>query len=210
MCRRTPYLFSNDPDRMDNLETPTIDPLQIHTFKKDQPVADPMMLPKPDNTFRIFAKNPNGISVGDGGTFPIVLEDIQQSEADLYLGPETKLNCNLDWVSRLVQSQCRKILGRNSKLIMAASPIPFPNSHQPGGVMALIHGNNTGRVHSMGSDPLGRWVFIKLNGGGGRQITVIATYQVCKGSIRQAGPTTAITQQYSLLEQRKWQQPHCI
>ena len=57
-----------------------------------------MAHPKPDNTFRILSKNPNGISVGVGGSMPMVLEDLQTSSVDMYLAPETKLDATHEWV----------------------------------------------------------------------------------------------------------------
>jgi hypothetical protein len=38
-------------------------------------------------------------------------------------------------------------------------------------------------------------------------ITVIGTHQVCQGNVRTAGPTTAITQQYSMLVQDGYNEP---
>ena len=212
MCRITqnPYLSATDLDQTDNIElTPEYNADNV-TYKKDQPVADPILLPKPGNTFRIFAKNPNGISVGNGGSLPIVLTDLQEADVDCYFGPETKLDSQQEWVRNQVQRQCRNIYQRKYKAVLGSSTVQSSTQHKPGGVMAMIMGNNVGRVLTMGADELGRWVYIKTNGGGGRRITFIATYQVCNGNVKQAGPTTALTQQYSMLEQAHRPQPHRV
>ena len=213
MCRRTqsPHLSAGDLDNADNLEhPPNHDTIDIITYKKDQPVADPLLLPKPNNTFRIYAKNPNGLSVGTGGNLPIMLQDIQEAEVDCYLCPETKLDSQQDWVQKQLHNHCRQTFGRKWKIVLGSSKIASPTQHKPGGVLAMMTGNNVGRVYTTGADPFGRWTYIKTNGGQGRRITFIATYQVCQGSVRHAGPTTAITQQYSMLTQANRPDPHKI
>ena len=167
-----------------------------------------MAHPKPDNTFRILSKNPNGISVGVGGSMPMVLEDLQTSSVDMYLAPETKLDATHEWVRHRVNHACRQLHGRHFKCTISSSSIPFPTQHKPGGVMAFLSGNNTGRVYQTGDDEFGRWTYIKLNGGGGRQITIVVTYQVCKGRVKDAGPTTAMAQQCSHHEQAHGPNPH--
>ena len=74
--------------------------------------------------------------------------------------------------------------------------------------MASLTGDNTGRVHETGKDEFGRWVHMKLNGGAGRQTTVVTTHQVCKANVKTSGPTTAVTQQHSMHEQAKQPDPH--
>jgi hypothetical protein len=38
-----------------------------------------------------------------------------------------------------------------------------------------------------------------MNGQGNKVISIIGTYQVCHGNVKTAGPTTALTQQYSVV-----------
>ena len=83
--------------------------MDIIEYKLTEPVGQPMELPKPDNTFRLFSKNPNGISVGDGGSLPIILEDLQTAQVDMYLAPEIKLDTTQD-----------KVLSKADRTIRAA------------------------------------------------------------------------------------------
>ena len=84
MCRsnQSPYVTGRDLDMADSIEMhQQHQPLDVPQFKRSQAVGSPLMLPKPKGTMRIFAKNPNGISVGDGGNYPMILEDIISAEA---------------------------------------------------------------------------------------------------------------------------------
>ena len=182
--------------------------MHIIEYKLTEPVGQPMELPKPNNTFRLFSKNPNGISVGDGGSLPIILEDLQTAQVDMYLAPEIKLDTTQEKVLNKAHRTIRAAYGRKQKSMFTSSTISFPTQHKPGGVMTLLNGDNTGRVYETGSNAFGQWTYMKLNGGAGRQLTVIATYQVCQGNVKTSGPTTAITQQYSMHEQDHRHNPH--
>ena len=179
-------------------QAPMMEPTPI---SRDQPVGESMSIPKSPAIFRLHMQNPNGISVGHGGDFQGILQDLEESGIDLYMAPETKLNTRHEGVQDTLHHHCRKVHGRRYKLVATSSTIRFPSQLKPGGVLALITGKNAGRVASTGADPFGRWVYLKLTGGHGRCITVVATYQVCKGNPKLSGPTTAITQQYSMMEQ---------
>jgi hypothetical protein len=83
----------------------------------------------------------------------------------------------------------------------ATSLIPADKFYKPGGTMLLAQGNVVGRIKERGSDPLGRWSWIKLIGRDKRLITVISAYQVCVRPTHPTG-TTAYHQQESLLRQQ--------
>ena len=212
MCRptRDQHLRDRDVELDNDAAEPMFQHLQVIQVGRDEHVGDPLMIPRPQNTFRILAKNPNGISLGDGGNLHMTLEDLEHAQVNLFLASETKLDSTHDWVQSKVTCQCRSVFAKKFKVVMGSSKVQYPGQHKPGGVMALLTGNAVGRVQSMGEDSFGRWVYIKLNGGDGKVITVIATYQVCQGNVQQSGPTTALTQQYSMLEQAKRQDPHRV
>ena len=209
MCRTTPPLV---PERTDNIETIDLAGQTHDThYKNNQAVGDTLQLPKPANTTRIAMQNPNGITTGRGGTFPNVLGHIQQTESDIFLLPETNQDTTKTAVQQQVQSHCRKTFGVGQcKVVMGSSAIPSHTQFKPGGCMAITVGDTVGRVLAVGADKLGRWVYVRYNGGAGRVVTIICTYQVCQENVRTAGPTKAITQQYSMLEGMGRHQPHRV
>ena len=94
MCRgpRIEALQARDAE----LDTTPIDPaqhLQVITVKPDEAVGDTLLMPKPKQTFRIFAKNPNGLSVGDGGNFPMLLDDLH--DAQVGIGNQAGFNSSI-------------------------------------------------------------------------------------------------------------------
>jgi hypothetical protein len=73
-----------------------------------------------------------------------------------------------------------------------------------------IIGKHRGRNIETGHDKYGRWVYFRMSGQGNKVITIIGMYQVCQGNVQTAGPTTAITQQYSMLAQDGYDDPHKV
>ena len=94
-------------------------------FKNDQPVGDTCMTPKPKGTWRIGVLNPNGVSVGNAGSLPILLEGVKGMQADAFFLSETKLATDQPWVQEQVSKCCGRTYGRKHKVITASSDIPF-------------------------------------------------------------------------------------
>jgi hypothetical protein len=61
--------------------------------------------------------------------------------------------------------------------------------------MAALTGNLTGHAMLTYRDPMGRFVYIKLQGSQGEGNIFIVAYRVCQKKGTRAGPTTANTQQ---------------
>jgi Endonuclease/Exonuclease/phosphatase family len=76
--------------------------------------------------------------------------------------------------------------------------------------MGATMGKTIARIIASGQDSMGQWVYIKLIGKNNKRITIIGTYQVCQDNVTTAGPTTAITQQYSMLMQEGRHNPHRV
>jgi hypothetical protein len=93
---------------------------------------------------------------------------------------------------------------------MATSNAEYSGYYKPGGVMGGVIGRNKARVVESGHDKYGRWVYFRMNGQGNKIITIIGTYQVCQGNIKTSGPSTALTQQYSMLVQDGYNEPHKV
>ena len=47
---------------------------------------------------------------------------------------------------------------------------------------------------------MGRWLWVTIRGRQSRQVTIITTYKVCNQPIKQAGPLTAISQQWQIAQ----------
>ena len=203
--------IQNGTQIIDNLEQ---DNAQNHIhiqdrYKNNEKVGDGLTLPKPHDITRIRMWNPNGVSVGVGGTLPMELEHAKEAEVDILIYPEINLDTTKGWIRNQVREQFSKVLGRGaSKVTMTSSTITAHKQFKPGGVMGATIGNTAGRVLSMGADEFGRWVYTRYKGGAGRTITIIGVYQVCRGNHKNSGETTAITQQFSMLEQAGRQEPH--
>lgn len=177
----------------------------------EQPIGDGMVIPKPNNWTRIYCQNTNGISVGRDSDLEIILEQIKHMEADIMIITETNLATDNNNVRSKVYNKFRQTFGQAThRLVMATSPQKYPGYFKPGGVMGAVMGKTIARVIDSGQDYLGRWVYISLIGKENKRITIIGTYQVCQENIKTAGPTTTITQQYSILVQEGRQNPQRV
>ena len=192
---------------------PTLNPpTEPVEYKNNQVVGDKFNLPKDPSMTRFILQNPNGIRVGPGGSLASVLEQHMYDEADVSIYPEINVDVNRSRVRAQIHDGCKKEFQAGQyRAVMAHSDIDFGTDYKPGGVMMIATGRTTGRILSVGSDDLGRWVYMRMNGSAGRVITIIGTYQVCQvHNPKAAGDTTAVKQQYALLERLKRHQPQRV
>ena len=57
-----------------------------------------------------------------------------------------------------------KINDTQAKVQLSTSPELFPNKYKPGGTITGVSGKLKGRIDKYGSDELGRWSWITLEG----------------------------------------------
>jgi endonuclease/exonuclease/phosphatase family metal-dependent hydrolase len=109
---------------------------------------------------------------------------------------------NVDFTQYRLRDQCLKILHEHFgmvHMVTSSSSIRAPNAWKPGGTLLAVVGKSCSRVLSSGSDELGRWTWITMQGSNNKSITVYNVYNVCKTTIGRAGAATAFAQQWHLL-----------
>jgi exonuclease III len=152
------------------------------------------LIDKEDGCIRIALQNPNGIRLTSANMLPIV-EAIHRLDIDMIAIPETKLSEN-GLTREVLQRQLNMFIGSSFVVEASAPKIKEGRSdYQPGGVMATLTGKVTGRSMSTYRDPMGRFVYFKLQGSRGEGIIFICTYRVSQKRGTKAGPTMAFTQQ---------------
>ena len=154
---------------------------------------------KPEDTFRIYCHNVNGLSLqGDGGDLAEMCEVMRSKGVDVCGVVEH----NLDQTQRTVLSTCheatRRVL-RRAKLTVAGTNITMAGQYKPGGVLQISAGRSLGRIQSTAADSMGRWTAHSFRGQQGKQFTVVTVYQVCKATWSLLGRYTAAAQQISML-----------
>ena len=153
------------------------------------------LIDKEDGCIRLALQNPNGIRLkGSADMLPIV-EAIHRLDIDMIAIPETKLSAN-GLTKEVLQRQLNMFIGSSMVVEASAPKIKDGRSdYQPGGVMAALTGKVTGRSMSTYRDPMGRFVYFKLQSSRGEGIILISAYRVSQKKGTKAGPTTAFTQQ---------------
>ena len=135
--------------------------------------------------------------------------DLQYMANDNTLFAKHKLDTNQPRVTKRLHDTARKILGLGSyDLLTGTTPVPSRTTFKPGGVLALACGPVRGRIMERGTDPLGRWIYLKLRRNTGPPITVIVTYQVVDVDPHTSGLTTYATQLYASYIRQQRLAPH--
>jgi hypothetical protein len=111
---------------------------------------------------------------------------------------EVNLNLNRPAIRTAIENVFNEHFG-TCKLVLSTSPCHSPTAWKPGGTLLVVLGTWSHAVTTTGHDELGRWCRATLAGRDGSLITVYSAYNVVKGSIAQAGPSTVFAQQWQVL-----------
>jgi exonuclease III len=175
--------------------------LSVENERSNDEWGDSMILPKPNNTTRIYGINVNGLTLDQrGGQFDVLCEVMKEVEADVVGGQEHNLDSDQTPVRSIIINTVRGHWNR-SKATFGTTPIPFTNMYKPGGTFMVTAGNLSGRIIADAKDPWGRWVSHTYQGRGNLTITIFSAYQVVSKEIT-PGSTTTAAQQHSLLLQQ--------
>jgi hypothetical protein len=172
-------------------------------------IGDPLTLPKPATTTRIYFQNVNGINTSTiEGNWELLCTHIRDMEIDIGLFAETKLDTNQPAAMKRLHDTARNVFGQGCyKMEATTTPVPSAGLYKPGGIMALTIGDTIGRIFQGGRDELGRWCHLTYRRSNGPPITIITTYQVCDTEPTTAGPTTYATQLCSLYHRQNRDNP---
>ena len=75
------------------------------------------------------------------------------------------------------------------KIQMSTSPELSPSRYKLGDTLTGLNRKLVGQVNSQGSDPVGRWIWITLQGENKQKVTIIAAYRVCPGNLKSTDGT---------------------
>jgi hypothetical protein len=155
----------------------------------------------------LYFINLNGINLSKNGVqFKDICAEIQQANINIFAAAEHNLDTNKFDVRQILQRTAQQALPHHF-LQTATSSIPADKFYKPGGTLILAQGDIVGRIKDRGSDPMGRWSWLKFIGREKRIITMISAYQVCSKPTYATG-TTAYHQQESLLRQKGISKPN--
>jgi len=191
---------------------PTNEPWN-HALRRNQPIEDAMMIPKPGGRkrTRFCMQNPNGIQVNLGGKWKENCKHQKDMEVDWMGYSGNDLNTGNNSVMWRLKEDAYAVFGHNShKMVTSHTNRESSSNRKPGGTMALVTGWLKDKVFETGYDPYGRWVHTKIRGNGGRILTFICTYQVCqnnRNNIRELGESTFAKQQMSMFTEEDRRDP---
>ena len=151
--------------------------------------GDPLSLDDAATHIRFYGLNVHGISPSDNySEGQQLLEALTLLQVDVFGLQEINLNLTCPKTAYDVTS-IFKSNNVGMKIQLSTSPELFPNRYKPGGTITGINSKLVGRVHSQGSDPVGRWSWITLHGKKAKKITIITAYRVCPGNLQSTDGT---------------------
>ena len=148
-----------------------------------------------EGTIRLYSQNVNGISYFNNyGEWEIMLEELHDRQVDVACLTEINLDLQKPEIKYSLVEKA-KALDKGIRMEMTASKTRIDNSPaKRGGVMVFARGNWSGRVVRSGSDTLGRWSYLTMQGKREKKTTIITLYRVCEQK-NQAGNCTIYMQQ---------------
>ena len=93
---------------------------------------------------------------------------------------------------------------KHSHSITSETDIEWSDIYKPGGTAIITLPPFSPSITTSGSDPtgLGRWSYITISGRDNIKLTIISAYRVYQKTIKHAGPSTNIRQQWQRLEEQ--------
>ena len=129
-----------------------------------------------EGCIRIAFQNVHGIERGPD-PFTEVTDAKVELGIDIFGAAET---C-VAWTSEFAAAASAVVRRRfGSGFAVGASTETKKHGFLPGGVMQTIRGNATGRNQQKGRDPLGRYVWMTLQGKNDKKLCIITMYRVCQ------------------------------
>jgi hypothetical protein len=128
-----PLSQSIQPDELSQSSDPLSDSLIDNNY-----IGTPLPDDKPDNIFRLFFSNVNGITTGHGGNFHEYMEEMKRFSADAICLAEINLDTHNHAVKRYIFDTTRNIFN-HSRLALASSATdfssPIPPAYRPSPAM---------------------------------------------------------------------------
>ena len=141
--------------------SPLTEPIPL---KSNTSFGDHMVIPAVPNTTRLYFINLNGLNLQKKSVkFRDLCEELRKSDIDLFAAAEHNLDTNKFAVRQSLQDIARRSFTHHC-IQTATSGILAEKYYKPGGTLLLAQGDLVGRIKDRGSDPLGRWSWMKLVG----------------------------------------------
>ena len=152
---------------------------------------------KEKNCIRLYSQNINGIPADTlEEHMHYMLQAMQDRDVDIIGWAET----NLEWNNYRIHKKANRLFRKTyprGKWITTTSKTTATTDYKPGGNAMGITQDISSRTPLWGQDPLGRWVWITMEGQSG-SITVLQLYIPCPNS--NPGIYTTYAQQYEQIQ----------
>jgi len=137
---------------------------------------------KNDGLFRVYYNNVNGFSCcDDNNDINMFVESIARKECAIVAITEPNRNFEQQQMRADYINTLRKA-SDHQQTALASAKMGWPEEHQQGGTAISVRNKWATRYLAQGSDEMGRWSYITLNGKGTTRITFMVAYRVCDGS----------------------------
>ena len=133
--------------------------------------------PAMDGHERLVFQNVQGISRGPVPALELT-DAINETHASIYGVAEP--NCVMcDDIITPINARLDKEYGTGVAVACSTPGTTSKSGYLPGGIMQIVKGSPTGRIHSTGRDPLGRFSWATFRGHNNNKLCTITAYHIC-------------------------------
>ena len=152
---------------------------------------------KINKDLRVYLQNPNGVH-GKKSYYDDMraLRQLKEWEVDIVVLPETNKNWNQPWLSSQWESQIKRVWKHAKVFNSTITNAPKDTSYIHGGVSIIVTNKWSSRIKDHGTDYLGRWEWVQLQGKHDQTITCMAMYRPNPGHQSDGKIETVWAQQY--------------
>ena len=172
--------------------------------QRNLPFDDLITNNKKHDHSRIIFQNVNILELSSGHhTLELVCDSIGQFKIDIAWLVETNTNWEHPSSKTSFQATNRRHW-KHSRSITSETYIEWSDIYKPGVTAIITLPPFSPSITTSGNDPtgLGRWSYITISGRDNIKLTVLSTYRVSQKSIKHAGLSTNIQQQWQRLEEK--------
>ena len=178
----------------------------VNTLNHNHNWGDSLPSNAKGHTIKVVYQNVHhSISAAKNPSTNTMLDNLNNMEADLLMAAET----NVNWKSAKCRNDFKATVSKvwpSNRIAFSTSDVGLQFDHHsflPGGTCTMAVDNLSLRVIKVGEDEsgLGRWSYLTMEGQGGRKLTFITAYRICRGAMR--GNSTTSMQQAKVLAEHK-------
>ena len=154
-----------------------------------------------ENTVRIYGHNVNGVSCAQNySEWEIMLEHLNDRQIDIACLTEINLDIEKSDVKFALYEKAKRLDKGMNITLTASKDGKHDRINKRGGIITMTRGNWSGRIINSGSEKMGRWTYVTLQGKKNRKLTIYTIYRACNQKHQEGTCTIYMQQEQELIK----------